>query len=175
MPDHMHGILSILKQPFINNDFENILKNQHDQQDLVTSNNSYIQNTDYDSDEKRVSIIHNFIDSDNMNNLESGKRIVATRFIASNETPPNHIETPPNNKGGFANIKSPMLNNNISRVIRWYKGACTFQIRKSNPKFHWQSRFHDHMIRNPREYHDIAEYIQNNPMNWGLKHPSIKK
>ncbi len=60
-----------------------------------------------------------------------------------------------------------MLNNNISRVIRWYKGICTFNMRKIHADFQWQSRFHDHhIIRNDDEYQRIADYINTNPQNW---------
>lgn len=37
--------------------------------------------------------------------------------------------------GGFAGNKNPLLNQNISRVIRWYKGRCTFEIRKNHADF----------------------------------------
>jgi len=30
----------------------------------------------------------------------------------------------------------------------------------------WQTRFHDHIIRNDIEYQKISEYIINNPANW---------
>jgi len=30
----------------------------------------------------------------------------------------------------------------------------------------WQSRFHDHIIRNEKSYQTIADYIINNPKNW---------
>jgi len=50
----------------------------------------------------------------------------------------------------------------ISTVINQVKGYATKQIRYSI----WQKLFHDHIIRNENEYHRIAEYIQNNPLNW---------
>jgi REP element-mobilizing transposase RayT len=30
----------------------------------------------------------------------------------------------------------------------------------------WQRSFHDHIIRDERDYNRIAEYIENNPQNW---------
>lgn len=68
--------------------------------------------------------------------------------------------------GGFAGNKNPMINDNISRVVRWYKGRCSFEIRKFHVDFAWQSRFHDHIIRNDAEYQRISEYIINNPKQW---------
>ena len=69
-------------------------------------------------------------------------------------------------KGGFARTKNPMINDNISRILRWYKGRCSFEIRKIHADFNWQSRFHDHIIRNSKSFETIQNYIVNNPKNW---------
>ncbi|OFX75331.1 MAG: hypothetical protein A2X12_09270 [Bacteroidetes bacterium GWE2_29_8] len=84
---------------------------------------------------------------------------VETRLIASLQSGEQ--------SGGFAGTKNPMLNKNISHVIRWYKGSCTFNIRKINRYFQWQSLFYDHIIRNDAEYERIVNYINTNPENWG--------
>lgn len=68
--------------------------------------------------------------------------------------------------GGITGNKNPMLHDNLSRIIRWFKGRSTFECRKINEHFGWQSRFYDHIIRD-RESHDrIRNYIRNNPLNW---------
>ena len=69
---------------------------------------------------------------------------------------------------GVTGNKNPMMHDNISRIIRWYKGRCTFEIRKKNPQFTWQSRFHDHIIRTDESYQKIHNYIENNVLNWNL-------
>jgi hypothetical protein len=33
-------------------------------------------------------------------------------------------------------------------------------------EFAWQSRFHDHIIRNAEEHQRIATYIRDNPRKW---------
>ena len=71
-----------------------------------------------------------------------------------------------NDIGGFAKQKNPMLNENISRVIRWYKGRVCFESRKKNTEFAWQPRFHDHIIRNTQSYEKIKNYIIENPSKW---------
>ena len=68
--------------------------------------------------------------------------------------------------GGITGNKNPMSHENISRIIRWYKGRCTFEIRKIRVDFYWQSRFHDHIIKNDDSYQRIKNYIINNPINW---------
>ncbi len=69
-------------------------------------------------------------------------------------------------KGGITGDKNPMFHQNIARIIRWYKGRCTFEIRKVQPDFVWQPRFHDHIIRNAPSFKRIQQYINNNPSNW---------
>ena len=68
--------------------------------------------------------------------------------------------------GGITGDKNPMLGQSLSRIIRWYKGRTTFEIRKQQPHFSWQTRFYEHVIRNEKEYQEIAYYIDNNPLNW---------
>jgi putative transposase len=68
--------------------------------------------------------------------------------------------------GGFAGENNPMLADNISRIIRWYKGRCTFEMRKINPNFGWHPRFHDHIIRNSESFERIQNYIEENPARW---------
>jgi REP element-mobilizing transposase RayT len=63
----------------------------------------------------------------------------------------------------------------ISSIIGSFKSAVTKYTHRMGYTFQWQPRFHDRMIRNPQEYHDIAEYIRNNPMKWELNHPSFGK
>lgn len=68
--------------------------------------------------------------------------------------------------GGFSGNKNPMLHDNISKIIRWYKGRCSFEMKKIHADFGWQSRFHDHIIRNEKSFETIQNYIENNPLNW---------
>lgn len=51
-------------------------------------------------------------------------------------------------------------------IINQYKRICTIHSRKIHADFGWQSRFHDHIIRNDESFQRISEYIQNNPVNW---------
>ena len=78
----------------------------------------------------------------------------------------SETETDPLKTGGFAGNKNPMLNNNLSRILRWFKGRVAFESRKIYPVFAWQPRFHDHIIRNDQSFQKISEYINNNPSNW---------
>ncbi len=91
---------------------------------------------------------------------------VETRLIASLPIPiPIPIPIPPPQIGGVTGENNPMIQDNISRIIRWYKGRCSFEMRKIHADFGWQPRFHDHIIRNAPEWERIQTYIENNPMN----------
>lgn len=79
----------------------------------------------------------------------------------------NRVSTTTTTGGGGATGKhNPMLQENLSRVMRWYKGRVSFECRKTNPEFGWQARFYDHIIRDESSYHKIKSYIRNNPRNW---------
>jgi putative transposase len=98
---------------------------------------------------------------------------VETRFIASNldgeitgETRLIASVQSQREIGGFAGENNPMLLENISRIIRWYKGRCTFEMRKINNDFEWHSRFYDHIIRNSESFERIQNYIEENPSRW---------
>ncbi len=55
----------------------------------------------------------------------------------------------------------------LGAIVRSYKSAVTRWCRQNgHPEFAWQSRFHDHIIRNQREYKRIAAYIIRNPAQW---------
>jgi len=112
-----------------------------------------------------IIIIDHTNDGDDSDGVGDG---AATRLIASlpspNPGPPKSKS--PNPPGGITGNKNPMLHKNLSRIIRWYKGRITFEARKTNPNFEWQTRFHDNIIRDKRAYDNITNYIRNNPGNW---------
>ena len=56
--------------------------------------------------------------------------------------------------------------NTISSIVGSYKSIVTKMARQINPNFAWQSRFHDHIIRNSRSFDNIQNYIEQNPVKW---------
>jgi putative transposase len=67
---------------------------------------------------------------------------------------------------GLSEINNPMLHDGLGKVVRWFKGRCTYDVRKLNPNFAWQTLYHDRIIKNELEYHRAEIYIQNNPQKW---------
>ncbi|MBR4701986.1 MAG: transposase [Oscillospiraceae bacterium] len=71
---------------------------------------------------------------------------------------PNHIHL-------ILAIPSSLKNApNISRIVLQFKRAVSIRLGKSI----WQLGFHDHIIRDEREYQEIWNYIDNNPLKWAL-------
>ena len=56
--------------------------------------------------------------------------------------------------------------NTISSIVGSYKSAVTKHARRLGFDFGWQTRFHDHIIRDDAEYQRINDYIESNPLNW---------
>ncbi|WP_238845660.1 transposase [Nostoc edaphicum] len=70
-------------------------------------------------------------------------------------------------RGGVTGFFNPMLSkNSLSKIIRWYKGRCSFEINQIYEGFGWQERFHDNIIRDEFALDQIRQYIINNPINW---------
>ena len=156
MPNHTHGIL-IIDQPDDKTNGNDANDDDADGKNADGKNangkNANGKNANGKNAINRVSTIGNRVS--NIDN--DGSNI-------DNDGPTN--DNPTKTPGGFAGDKNPMFHENISRIIRWYKGRCTFEMRKIHADFAWQSRFHDHIIRNEKSFRNIANYISNNPKNW---------
>jgi REP element-mobilizing transposase RayT len=75
----------------------------------------------------------------------------------------NNVET------GLKPVSTTKTNHGLSEFVRALKTFSSRRIntnRKTSGYPLWQSRFHEHIIRNEPELHKIREYIINNPLNW---------
>ena len=79
------------------------------------------------------------------------------QFQTNNNIPPLKNET--------MSKKSPKPNS-ISTIIRSYKSAVTKHANRLGIANGWQTRFHDHIIRDDASCDRISNYIKNNPANW---------
>jgi REP element-mobilizing transposase RayT len=85
----------------------------------------------------------------------------------------NTLLFPKNNKTLWINQEQarfglqPLIPNSVSSIINHLKGRVTKLCRKIHADFSWQSRFHDHIVRDMDSYNKIYYYILNNPENWG--------
>ena len=65
-----------------------------------------------------------------------------------------------------SNPAEPQEMPKLSTYIRSLKGAVTKFAKSHGIEFAWQSRYHDHYIRNAHDGNNIAEYIINNVARW---------
>jgi len=102
------------------------------------------------------------------NENNDDERIDGTRRDAINRVSTTNLNEKQKISGGITGNNNPMFHKNLSRIIRWYKGRCTFEINKLKKYygFAWQSRFHDHIIRDETALNKIREYILLNPKLW---------
>ena len=56
--------------------------------------------------------------------------------------------------------------NTISAMVGSFKSAVTKYCNENKLPFGWQSRFHDHVIRDADGLFAIRNYIRHNPANW---------
>ena len=54
----------------------------------------------------------------------------------------------------------------VSTIIRSYKSAVTKHTHRLGFDFAWQTRFHDHIIRDNISFENIQTYINENPIKW---------
>ena len=55
---------------------------------------------------------------------------------------------------------------NLGSIIRGFKIGVKVSAQQIHSHFAWQSRYHDHIIRNERVFLRITQYIKNNPAHW---------
>ena len=72
---------------------------------------------------------------------------------------------PPPQKYHHANTFGPQ-SQNLASIIRGYKTGVKKYATLNRINFAWQSRFHDHIIRDNDSFQRISNYILNNPLNW---------
>jgi len=103
--------------------------------------------------------------------------IVLDEFVVM----PNHvhgilvIDKPAVETQNFASLRASLpsapnkfgpQSQNLASVVRGYKIGVTKYARQNEIGFAWQDRYHDHVIRNEKEYQRIRQYICDNPRKW---------
>jgi putative transposase len=88
---------------------------------------------------------------------------VGTRHGVS---PPPGLSPPPGISPPTRLFGQPIAGS-VSVIINQYKASVKRWCNKNGHDcFQWQSRFHDHIIRNEKSCQNIVNYIRNNPKNW---------
>lgn len=92
----------------------------------------------------------------NVSPMESGySEGDVARYVSTNETDKNEYMAERSPKQG-----------SLAVVIRGIKSSITKFANENDFPFAWQTRFHDHIVRDTPEMNRIAAYIENNVANW---------
>lgn len=141
MPDHFHAIIGIGENPYN-------ISGPRSRRDAMHRVSTPIDNIPMDDDARGDDDAR----TDAMHRVSTTNPIhPANPINPRNDAPANHFG--PQSK-------------NLASIVRGYKSAVTTAARKRNLEFGWQTRFHDHIIRNEAAALRITAYILNNPANW---------
>ena len=147
MPNHIHGIIIIDKQ------MDNALNND------VTVNGDGIGNANANGNgDVNANVIGNANDDVNAN--------VKTPKLGVSTTPSVDSIIPTTNQQRTKNASEKWNPETLGVIINQYKRIVTINARNIDADFGWQSRFHDHIIRNEESFQRISNYIINNPSKW---------
>ena len=108
-------------------------------------------------------------DGDRRNDRRNDGRNVETLHATSLQSSQSSQSQQPTTELRTKNEKMAEISpksNSASTIIRSYKSAVTKHANRLGLENGWQSRFHDHIIRNDAEYQRISDYIIGNPANW---------
>lgn len=148
MPNHFHGIIVIGKNKYNSRKTGNNV----DHQSITNVDNIANGNNNDNGDGRRDAMPRASLSTPEVPNA---KTIIIDN--AENYIPPN--------KKTAQNKFGPQIKN-LGSILRGFKSAVTGFAHTIDPLFRWQSRFHEHVIRNQGEYDRISYYIRNNPKNW---------
>ena len=88
---------------------------------------------------------------------------------------PNHVHgiivIGHNERAGFK--PAPTKGYALGDIVRAFKTFSSRQInemRKSTGAAVWQRNYYEHVIRSEEDYHEIGEYILDNPAQWEVDH-----
>ncbi len=105
--------------------------------------------------------------------LNVPKKNIPTKNVPTKNIPGGHVPTAIapglfRSKASAMGALSPRKGS-LSVIVRTFKAAVTTWARNNGAKdFAWQSRFHDHIIRDEAELSRIRRYIANNPLQWAI-------
>ena len=150
MPNHVHGIILINKPDNVDNiDNIDIIENVETRQCLVSTNPT-----------NPTTFIPTNPTTPEPTNPTNPEPTTPELII-----PESAILPAPEKTFGQKRFQN-QGKNTLSSIIGSYKSVTTKFARQIQADFAWQTRFHDHIIRNPESFERIRNYIQQNPFNW---------
>ena len=151
------------------NHFGDINKEKMELNDLGSKAHEYWENIEKHYPD---TILHNFIIMPNhihgiIEISKDGISLLSQKKPSENNLLDNintEYKIPKENiKSQFGKPKSGSISMIINQFKSNFKRWCN---NNGYNQFKWQKRFHDHIIKNNKEYEKINKYINENPQNW---------
>ena len=173
MPNHMHGILIInnLVVDALHCEVSDVNALHGNVSDVNALHRNVSDVNALHSNVSNVNALHGNVSDvnalhGNVSDVNALHRNVSENNNDIHHLDINQIDTLQCNAStsGFLSKISPK-SGSISTIIRSYKSVVSKNSRFINSNFGWQSKFHDHIIRNSESFEKIQNYIENNPIN----------
>ena len=71
--------------------------------------------------------------------------------------------------GNFKNNAFKPQSNNLGSIIRGFKSAVTMRCKLKGYPFCWQSRYHDVIIKDLKQFENVQQYILENPRRHAMR------
>jgi REP element-mobilizing transposase RayT len=178
MPNHIHGIL-IINKPEEKRKEEEIIENK----DKRNNHSSYQGEENEDSGNQEENQDPRNLDKEgdsrNQDKKEDSrnqdKEGDSSTVVACNDSTldfsstldiPKEKESPIITEYSQHMADISPKKDSLPSIMRSYKSAVTKHANRLGFEFGWQSKYHDHIIRDEAAYQRIAQYIVNNPSKW---------
>ncbi len=86
--------------------------------------------------------------------------------IREQQVMPNHVHLIVDCKAAEDSYVCRSKNSLLALIIGAFKSGITREAHKRNIPFGWQTRYHEHIIRENDKYNQIAQYITHNVETW---------
>lgn len=94
-------------------------------------------------------------------------------IVGAKNFSPEEIDISPEEKRAkdVSPQRVPIINGTsktVGSIVRGFKIGVTKWVRQNTNIYDlWQRNYYENIIRDEKAYHNIAQYILNNPLNWG--------
>lgn len=168
MPNHIHGIL-IINKP--HNEMEKEKDDKIGNQDdgKKENENKDGRNGENGNQENKKEDFRYQEDGKEDFRYQDDKKEDFSTVVACNDSTAEYLrDEDPLNGSEFSQHMADISpkKDSLPSILRSYKSAVTKHANRLGFEFDWQSKYHDHIIRDEAAYQRIAQYILNNPSKW---------
>ncbi|MCO5230400.1 MAG: hypothetical protein M9958_04495 [Chitinophagales bacterium] len=144
MPNHIHGIIQLGRGELHSPENANELHSPENANELHSPENANELHSPENANE-----LHSPENASELHSPENANELHSPDIRGVCKTP----------------LRSP--SQTVGAIVRGYKSSVTKQIGLLGfTEKIWQRNYYEHIIRDEKSYHNISEYIKNNPAKW---------